>query len=82
MGGHGVGRSLGEESGLEVCILLALPYLNPSPFRVLEGAGDQSQRRPGVARGGSSPKGTLTSSMQGCPLAFALLDEGRGAMGR
>lgn len=38
MGGHRVGRSLGGESGLEVSILLALPYLNPSPFRVLEGS--------------------------------------------
>lgn len=34
-----------------------------------------------MARRGSSPKGALTSSVQGCPLALALLDEGRGAMG-
>lgn len=35
-----------------------------------------------MARGGtSSLKGVLTSSVQGCPLAFALLDESRGAVG-
>lgn len=78
MGGHGVGRSLGGEPGLEVSILPALPCCNPSPFRVLEGAGDQSQR----GQGREQPKGGLTSSVQGCPLAFALLDEGRGAVGR
>lgn len=32
-------------------------------------------------RGGSNLRGTRTSSMQGCPLALALLDEGRGAVG-
>lgn len=37
--------------------------------------------RPGVARGGSNQRGVRTSSVQGCPLALALLDEGRGAMG-
>lgn len=51
VGGHG--ESLGGESGLEVSILLALPCRNPSPFSVLEGAGDQSQRR----QGREQPKG-------------------------
>lgn len=35
-----------------------------------------------MARGGSSLKGIRTSSVQGGPLALALLDEGRGAVGR
>lgn len=72
----------GYESELAVSIFLALLHPNPSPLRVQEGSGDQSWRRPDVTRGGSSPKGALTSSVQGCPLALALLDEGRGAMGR
>lgn len=37
--------------------------------------------RPGVARGRNNLKGLRTSSVQGCPLALALLDEGRGAVG-
>lgn len=37
--------------------------------------------RLGVARGGSNLRGTQTSSVQGGPLALALLDEGRGAVG-
>lgn len=61
---------------------LSSPCSTPNPNPIQEGSqGDQSPR-PGVARGGKSLEGMLTSSVQGCPLAFALLDECRGAVGR
>lgn len=51
---------------------------NPSPTQKNLGTASKAWR----GKGREQQKGTLTSSVQGCPLVLAFLDEGRGTMGR
>lgn len=87
MSGHGRGEEAGQgergwgtgsrESVHEVSVLPRPLHCKPQSHS--GGTGDQPPR-PGGATEGSDPGGGRTSSVQGRPLALALLDEGRGAV--